>query len=118
MEDSKRFNSQSIPNGSHGETGDDGIRSGSFEACKNNSAFTRIHPLTSHLMEQVCHRDNLNLAYKRVKSNKGAAGVDQMSVSELGLLDSLEQGGVDIFTAGWQLPSSTGKRSKDSQSRR
>lgn len=84
MEDSKRFNSQSIPNGSHGETGDDGIRSGSFEACKNNSAFTRIHPLTSHLMEQVCHRDNLNLAYKRVKSNKGAAGVDQMSVSELG----------------------------------
>jgi len=35
-------------------------------------------------MEQVCHRDNLDLAYKRVKSNKGAAGVDQMRVAELG----------------------------------
>jgi len=84
MEDSKRFNSQSTPNGSHGETGDDGIRSGSFEACKNNSVFARPHPLTSDLMEQVCHRDNLNLAYRRVKSNKGAAGIDQMSVTELG----------------------------------
>ena len=72
MEDSKRFNSQPIPNWSHGETGDDRIRSGSFEACKNNSASNKTHPLTSHLMEQVCHRDNLNLAYKRVKSNKGS----------------------------------------------
>ena len=71
MEDSKRFNSQSIPNGSHGETGDGRIRSGSFEAFKNNSASAKTHPLTSHLMEQVCQRDNLNLAYKRVKSNKG-----------------------------------------------
>lgn len=84
MEDSKRFNSQPIPNGSHGETGDDGIGSGSFEACKNSSASARPHSLTFHLMEQVCHRDNLNLAYKRVKSNKGAAGIDLMSVAELG----------------------------------
>ena len=84
MKDSKRFNSQSIPNGTHGETGDDRIRSGSFEVCKSNSASDTIHPPTSHLMEQICQRDNLNLAYKRVRSNKGAAGVDQMSVTELG----------------------------------
>ncbi|MHC4557638.1 MAG: hypothetical protein ACYS80_10085 [Planctomycetota bacterium] len=84
MEDSKRFDSQPIPKGSHGETGDDRIISGSFEACKNNSASANPSPLTSHLMERVCHRDNLNLSYRRVKSNKGAAGIDQMSVSELG----------------------------------
>lgn len=53
MEDSKRFNSQSIPNGSHGETGDDRISSGSFEVCKNNSAFTKPHPLTSNLMARL-----------------------------------------------------------------
>jgi RNA-directed DNA polymerase len=34
-------------------------------------------------MEEVCQRDNLNRAYRRVKSNKGAAGVDGMTVHEL-----------------------------------
>lgn len=34
-------------------------------------------------MEQILHKDNLNKAYKRVKSNKGAGGVDGMSVDEL-----------------------------------
>jgi RNA-directed DNA polymerase len=34
-------------------------------------------------MERVCERANLNRAYKRVKANKGAAGVDGMSVDEL-----------------------------------
>jgi group II intron reverse transcriptase/maturase len=34
-------------------------------------------------MEQTLHPDNLNKAYKRVKSNKGAGGVDGMSVDEL-----------------------------------
>lgn len=27
-------------------------------------------------MERILHRDNLNRAYKKVKSNKGAGGVD------------------------------------------
>jgi len=39
--------------------------------------------LTSHLMERICERANLNRAYKRVKANKGAAGVDGMNVDEL-----------------------------------
>jgi group II intron reverse transcriptase/maturase len=34
-------------------------------------------------MEQILHKDNLNKAYKKVKSNKGAGGVDGMSVDEL-----------------------------------
>lgn len=36
-----------------------------------------------NLLEQILHRDNLNKAYKRVKSNKGAGGVDRMKVDEL-----------------------------------
>ncbi len=40
--------------------------------------------LAQNLMEVVCNRDNLNRAYKRVKSNKGAPGVDGMTVNELG----------------------------------
>ncbi len=38
---------------------------------------------TDGLLERIVSRDNLNLAYKRVKKNKGAGGVDGMSVEEL-----------------------------------
>ncbi len=34
-------------------------------------------------MEQVCDRANFNQAYKRVKDNKGAPGVDGMTVEGL-----------------------------------
>ena len=34
-------------------------------------------------MERVVERSNLRLAYQRVVENKGAAGVDEMPVSEL-----------------------------------
>lgn len=36
------------------------------------------------LLEKVLSRDNLNRAYKRVKANKGASGVDGMTVNEAG----------------------------------
>ena len=36
----------------------------------------------SDLMEQILSRDNLNRAYQRVKSNKGAPGIDGMTVEE------------------------------------
>lgn len=34
------------------------------------------------LLEKVLDRDNLNRAYKRVKDNKGASGIDGMTVDE------------------------------------
>jgi RNA-directed DNA polymerase len=34
-------------------------------------------------MEEVCSRENLNRAYKRVKANKGAPGTDGMGVEDL-----------------------------------
>lgn len=48
---------------------------------ENNNNITDFQ--TDNLMEQILHRDNLNKAYKKVKSNKGAGGVDGMSVDEL-----------------------------------
>lgn len=36
------------------------------------------------LLEKVLNRENLNKAYKRVKANKGAGGVDGMTVNEAG----------------------------------
>jgi RNA-directed DNA polymerase len=40
--------------------------------------------LTQELMERVVAIDNLNRAFKRVKANKGAPGVDGMTVDQLG----------------------------------
>ena len=37
----------------------------------------------SQLMEKVLSRENLTLAYKKVKANKGASGVDGISVDEI-----------------------------------
>ncbi len=40
--------------------------------------------LTENLMEQICDVRNLNQAYKQVRANKGASGIDGMNVNELG----------------------------------
>lgn len=48
---------------------------------ENNDIITDFE--TDGLMEKILHKDNLNKAYKKVKSNKGAGGVDGMSVDEL-----------------------------------
>ena len=51
---------------------------------QSSAARNRQRALTAHLMEQVCQPENLNRAYARVKANKGAPGVDGMSVGKLG----------------------------------
>ncbi len=38
---------------------------------------------TDKMLEKILTNDNLNIAYKKVKSNKGAGGVDGMNVDEL-----------------------------------
>ena len=38
----------------------------------------------SELLEKILSKDNMNTAYKRVCSNKGAGGVDGVSVEALG----------------------------------
>ena len=48
---------------------------------ENNDIITDFQ--TDKLMEKILSNDNLNQAYKKVKSNKGAGGVDGMSVDEL-----------------------------------
>ena len=45
---------------------------------ENNVIITNFQ--TDEISEKILHRDNLNMAYKKVKSNKGAGGIDKMSV--------------------------------------
>ena len=60
---------------------------------RSSEAFVAAHLSESptgqiRLMESILERENMNRAYKQVKSNKGAAGVDGMTVGQLrGYLD-------------------------------
>jgi RNA-directed DNA polymerase len=66
-----------------GATGEGGTGSGACAEPQALAAWEQQRALTQHLMEEVAGSANLNQAYKRVKANKGAAGVDAMSIAEL-----------------------------------
>jgi len=36
--------------------------------------------VTNELLEKILSKDNMNTAFKRVKANKGASGIDDMTV--------------------------------------
>ena len=48
-------------------------------ATRQDESLTR----SEELMEEICERENLKRALKRVKANKGAPGIDGMKVEEL-----------------------------------
>jgi group II intron reverse transcriptase/maturase len=50
--------------------------------------------VTNKLLEKILSKDNMNQAYKRVKANKGASGIDGKSVDEL--LTYLKENGNQI----------------------
>lgn len=39
---------------------------------------------TAEIMEKILHRDNMNLAYMKVRQNKGSYGVDKRTIEETG----------------------------------
>mgnify|MGYP002672784745 FL=1 len=53
----------------------------SVRIAENNNVITNL-PVDS-LLKRILARDNMNAAYLKVKSNKGASGIDKMSVDEL-----------------------------------
>ena len=67
----------------HDASGEGGTGAAAHEEQQTSTASERERALTCDLMAQVCERDNLNRAYKRVKANKGAPGVDGMTVNDL-----------------------------------
>jgi RNA-directed DNA polymerase len=58
-------------------------RSVRSEEPQASAASEPARALKANLMEEVTSRDNLNRAYFRVKANKGAAGVDGLSVDDV-----------------------------------
>jgi RNA-directed DNA polymerase len=89
LESDKRLNIQlrldfsSAPTGEARQAGGEDIESLSVTNEPERSADTR------RIMEEVCERKNLKEALRQVRSNKGSAGVDGMTVDKLG--DYLKQ---------------------------
>ncbi len=63
--------------------GKGGTGTAAIEERQTSTAYDQARALTSHLMEKVCERNNLNRAYQRVKANRGAPGVDGMTITDL-----------------------------------
>src|SRR5438128_6900724 len=84
LEDDKRLNLQlrldfsSVPTGEARQAGRGDIESPSAVSEPERLANTR------RIMEEVCERANLKEALRQVRSNKGSAGVDGMTVDQLG----------------------------------
>lgn len=74
---------EKVPSPRPGVSGERGTESGAREESQADAAKTKGRALTHDLMERICERANLNQAYERVKANKGAAGVDGMTVNDL-----------------------------------
>lgn len=60
-----------------------GVTSEGVCADQASTANPNRQTLVHDLMDAILERDNLNRAYKQVKANKGASGVDGMTVGEL-----------------------------------
>jgi RNA-directed DNA polymerase len=67
----------------HGAGGDGGTEAAALEEPQTSTAFDQARALTRNLIEEVCDRDNLNRAFRKVKANRGAPGVDGMTVGDL-----------------------------------
>ena len=67
----------------HDKTGESGTGSSLFEEQQTNTTTNKTCALAMDLMERVCNQANLNRAYKRVEANKGAPGIDGITVEQL-----------------------------------
>ena len=57
------------------------------------------------LLEKILYKDNLNRAFKRVKANKGAPGVDGITVDEIGAyLKENQQATIERIKRGKYTP--------------
>ena len=62
---------------------DDGIETSQLQMCNCIPVDSEQAPLTSDLMEQIVNLDNLRKAYMKVVANKGACGIDGMTVEDM-----------------------------------
>jgi RNA-directed DNA polymerase len=67
----------------HGDPGEGGTGPEASEESQAPAALDPARALTERLLEEVCQPDNLNRAFRRVKANQGAPGVDGLTIDDL-----------------------------------
>ena len=72
----------------------------------NTDLSTEVFASEHRLLEQILDKDNMNLAFKKVKSNKGAGGIDKMGMDEL--LPYLKPAFPEHTTMKWRVPNCYG----------
>src|ERR1700691_1221041 len=72
-----------VPVQSHGHGGERGTQASPRVERRRVRVWDKERALTQKLLERVCDPTNLSRAYKRVKTNKGSAGIDRMVVEQL-----------------------------------
>ena len=72
----------------------------------------------SELLEKILFKDNINVAYKRVCANKGAGGVDEITIEELGdyIKENWDRIGEQIRNRKYRPPA--GQESGNTQTKR
>jgi hypothetical protein len=66
----------------HSEGGGHVKRTAAGKALQMVTAGEQEHTFTFHLMEAILSSGNMQSAFKQVKQNKGASGIDRMSIQE------------------------------------
>ncbi len=66
----------------HGKGGKGGTQASPHEESQTFAANEPARALTQFLMEEVTDRENLNQAYRQVKANRGAPGIDGMTIAQ------------------------------------
>jgi len=88
----RKLHAEGCPQRGPTESGGYAEASDCGKMAENNA--TNTNNRKGELMEQIIRRENLNAAFKKVKANKGAGGVDEMQVNEL--LPYLKQHGEEL----------------------
>jgi len=73
---------------------------------------------TEQLMEEVCDRENLVRAWKRVRQNKGSPGVDGMTIDDAHKLPAGALAEHSVSTARGNLPAAAGQAGRNTQAGR
>ena len=89
----------------HDPNGKGGTGAVGIEAQQTNSALNENRDLASNLMKQVANKATLNRAFKSVKRNKGAPGIDKISIKEVANdLDNVIESLIIQLSAGTYKP--------------